>query len=84
MVERNHFRGQGPLQITFEQMPHGPGRRIEAADDAAASVTVGLIKLGCGDFPMSEAVDEVIVHHSDCLHMCVYNSGTDEAESALF
>src|SRR5437660_3044131 len=42
------------------------------------------IKLGCGDFPISEAVDEVIVHHSDCLHMCVYNSGTHECESAVF
>ena len=30
-----------------------------------------IFKLGCGDFAMSEAVDEVIVHHSDCLHMCV-------------
>src|SRR5256885_13254971 len=37
-----------------------------------------------GDFPISEAVDEVIVHHPDCLHMCIYNSGTHEAESALF
>src|SRR5207245_4440273 len=44
---------------------------------------VPLDKLGCGDFPISEAVDEVIVHHSDCLHMCVYNSGTHEAESAV-
>src|SRR5258708_6587318 len=40
MVEGNHVRGQGRLQITFEHMPHGPGRRIEAADDAAASVSM--------------------------------------------
>src|SRR3989454_7069799 len=43
-----------------------------------------IFKLGCGDFPISEAVDEVIVHHSDCLHMCIYNSGTHEGESAVF
>src|SRR5947209_14997678 len=43
-----------------------------------------IFKLGCGDFAISEAVDEVIVHHSDCLHMCVYNSGTHECESAAF
>src|SRR2546427_13069073 len=42
------------------------------------------LKLRRGDFPISEAVDEVIVHHSDCLHMCVYNSGTHECESAAF
>src|SRR5262245_11330885 len=42
------------------------------------------LKLRCGYFPISEAVDEVVVHHADCLHMCVYNSGTHEAESAVF
>src|SRR4029079_4617185 len=42
------------------------------------------ITLACGDFPISEAVDQVIVHHSYCLHVCVYGSGTHEAESALF
>ena len=26
----------------------------------------------------------MIVHHSDCLHVCVYDGGTHEAESALF
>jgi hypothetical protein len=35
-----------------------------------------------GDFPVSEAVDEVIVHHSDSLHVCVYDRGTHEAQSA--
>ena len=34
------------------------------------------LKLCCGDFPISEAVDEVIVHHPDCLH------GVELAESA--
>ena len=42
------------------------------------------LKLGFGDFPISEAVDEVIVHHPDCLHVCINNGGTHEAESALF
>jgi len=38
---------------------------------------------GC-NFPISEAVDEVIVHHSNCLHMGVNDRGTHEAESAVF
>src|SRR5262249_25338810 len=42
------------------------------------------IKLGCGEFSISEAADEVIVDHSNCLHMCVDDSGTHEAESAVF
>ena len=40
------------------------------------------LKLRCGNFPISEAVDEVIVHHADCLHVRVDDGGTDEAESA--
>src|SRR5262249_45591002 len=42
------------------------------------------IKLHLADFAISEALDEVVVHHSDCLHMCVYNSRTHEAEPAVF
>src|ERR1051326_1769687 len=42
------------------------------------------LKLCCGDFPISEAVDEVIVHHPDCLHVCINNGGTHKAESTLF
>src|SRR6266446_3972743 len=37
-----------------------------------------------GDFPISEAVDEVIVDHPDCLHVCMDNGGTHKTESALF
>src|SRR5713226_8665201 len=38
----------------------------------------------CGDFAISEAFDEVIVHHSHCLNMGVYDSGPHEAESTTF
>ena len=38
---------------------------------------------GCGDFPISEAADEVIVHHADGLHVRVNDGRTDEAESAV-
>jgi hypothetical protein len=51
---------------------------------AASDCRTEVLKLGCSDFPISEAVDEVIVHHSDCLHVCINNGGTHEAESALF
>ena len=37
-------------------------------------------KLSFGDFPISEAVDEVIVHHPDCLHVCINNGGTHEEQ----
>ena len=42
------------------------------------------LKLRGGDFPISEAIDKVIVYHSDCLHVCINNCRTHEAESALF
>src|SRR5262249_7338034 len=40
--------------------------------------------LGLRDFPISEAPDEVIVHHSHCLHVGVNDGGTYEAESTAF
>src|SRR5207253_10375696 len=42
------------------------------------------LKLCCGDLPISEAIDKAIVHHPDCLHVCINNGRTDEAKSALF
>jgi hypothetical protein len=41
----------------------GFGKQTTTVPIASISRQALLIKLGCGDFPMSEAVDEVIVHH---------------------
>jgi hypothetical protein len=37
-----------------------------------------------GDFLIPEVFDEVIVHHSHCVHMGVNDTGTYEAESTVF
>src|SRR6267378_1205218 len=36
------------------------------------------------DLPITETIDEVIVYHSDRLHVRIDNSGADEAESPVF
>src|SRR5262245_25974551 len=51
---------------------------------ASSFSNVAEVKLHLADLAISEALDEVVVHHSDCLHMCVYNSRTHEAEPAVF
>src|SRR5690242_1649474 len=38
----------------------------------------------CRHFPISEAFDEVVVHHSHCLHIGVNDRGTHEFESTAF
>src|SRR2546427_8087991 len=42
-----------------------------------------LIKLCLADFAVSKALDEVIVYHSDRLHVGIDDRRTDEAESPV-
>src|SRR5437762_3880329 len=42
----------------------------------------GLLFPQLPDLSISKTVDEVIVHHADCLHVRVDDGGTDETESA--
>ena len=71
---------------SFSKTRSGPLERsvVRDPDPFSAHHSRPVDKLGCGDFPISEAFDEVVVHHSHCLHMGVNDRGTHESESTAF
>lgn len=57
---------------------HGPQEAPLASPGGSA------IRIELPNLSVSETVDDVIVHHADCLHVRVNDGRTDEAEPAAF